>query len=210
MGSEHVFSPGTDVVLKKVVWMAVNEQFPTLMPTLYPGSKVTDPRPYASLDAMWRAFSNLAHNNTPAVNGKIFSLPVSSTGAWSFSPSGPRPADHGRGQGRVSSQSRSWQTGYSYHPTVMPTDDSSDPWLDHTSNCRPLEEHHYTECFAVSASFKTDDRPPWSGLLSPSTRGDALRENRGICLNYHETSHSFKHCRHPFVNASGCLNPKLG
>ena len=68
-GSERVLSPGTDVVLE-VVRMAVNEQFPTLMPTLYPGSKATDPRPYASLDAMWKAFSDLAHNMTPAVNGE--------------------------------------------------------------------------------------------------------------------------------------------
>ena len=60
-GSERVMSPVTDVVLD-VVRMAVNEQFPTLMPTLYPGSKATDSRPYASLDAMWKAFSYLAHN----------------------------------------------------------------------------------------------------------------------------------------------------
>ena len=70
-GSKRVLSPGTDVVLE-VVKMAVNEQFPTLMPTLYPGSKATDPRPYASLDAMWKAFSDLAHNRTPAVNGENF------------------------------------------------------------------------------------------------------------------------------------------
>ena len=92
----------------------------------------------------------------------------------------------------------------------MPIDDSSDPWLDHASNCWPLEEHPYAEVFVVSASFKTDDSRLWSGLLSPSTRADALRENRGFCLYCHEDNHSFKHCRHPFINASGCLNPELG
>ena len=103
-GSERVLSPGTDGVLK-VVRMAVNEQFSTLMPTLYPGSKATNARPYASLDAMWKAFSDMAHNKTPAVNGeKHSSLPVSSTGARSSAPSGPRPAVHDRGQGRVPSQ----------------------------------------------------------------------------------------------------------
>ena len=96
-GSGRVLSPGTDVVLE-VVRMAVNEQFPTLMPTLYPDSKATDPRPYASLDALWEAFSDLAHKKTPAVNGeKHFSLPVSSTGSRSSAPSGPRPAIHGYG-----------------------------------------------------------------------------------------------------------------
>ena len=140
------------------IW--VPEQFPTLMPTLYPGSKVTNPRPYSSLNAMWRAFSGLGHNKTPAVNvEKLFSLPVSSTGARSFAPSVPRPAVHGCGRGRVPSQSPSWQTGSSHNPIVMSITDPTDPWLDKMSICWPLEEQHYAEVFAVSASFKTDDPP---------------------------------------------------
>ena len=115
-GSERVVSLGTDVVLE-VVRMAVNEQFPTLMPTLYPASKATDPRPYVSLGAMWRALSVLAHNKTPAVNGeKHIYLQASSTAARSSAPAGPRPADYGRGQGRVPSQSLSWPTGSSHNP----------------------------------------------------------------------------------------------
>ena len=50
-GSERVWSPGTDVVLQ-VVRVAANQQVPALLPALYPGSKATDPRPYASLNAM--------------------------------------------------------------------------------------------------------------------------------------------------------------
>ena len=56
-GSERVLSPGTDVVLE-VVRVTANEQFPALLPALYPSSKATYPRPYASLDAVWRAFSD--------------------------------------------------------------------------------------------------------------------------------------------------------
>ena len=56
-GSERVLPPGTDVVLE-VVRVAANEQFPALLPALYPASKAADPRPYASLDALWRAFSD--------------------------------------------------------------------------------------------------------------------------------------------------------
>ena len=72
-GSERTLAPGVDVVLD-VVRMAVNEQFPTLMPTLYPGSMVTDPKPYASLDKMWKAFGDLVNNKTPAVNSDFFFL----------------------------------------------------------------------------------------------------------------------------------------
>ena len=204
-GRDRVLSSGTDAVLE-VVRVAANEKFPALLPALYPDSKKTDPRPYVSLDAMWRA---LVTNKTPAVNGEtFFLLPVSSTGARSSAPSGPWPADHGRGQGRVPFKSLLWQTGSSHHSLVMPIDDSFDPWLDHTSNCWPLEEHHHAEVVAVKASFETDDPPRWSDLLSP--RAGSLPENRGLCLNCHENNHSFKHCRHPFITASDCLNPELG
>ena len=42
-GCEGTLAPGVDVVLE-VVRMAVNAQFPSLMPTLYPGSMATDPK----------------------------------------------------------------------------------------------------------------------------------------------------------------------
>ena len=118
---------------------------------------------------------------------------------------GPSIMDAARAECRPS---LSWQTGSSHRSTVMPVDDSFDSWVGHTLNCWPLEEHHCAEVFAVNASFKTDDFLLWSGLLSP--RADALRENRGLCLNCHEDINSFKHCRHPFITASGCLNPELG
>ena len=50
----------------------MNEQFPSLMPTLYPSSMATGPKPYASLDEMWKAFGDLSNNKTPAINGDIF------------------------------------------------------------------------------------------------------------------------------------------
>ena len=56
-GTERVLFPGMDVVLE-MVRVAANEQFSALMPALYPCSKATNPRPYASLDAIWRAFSD--------------------------------------------------------------------------------------------------------------------------------------------------------
>ena len=134
-GSERILAPGIDVVLE-LVWMAVNGQFPTMMSTFYPGSMATDPEPCSSLDAMWYTLNDIAHNKIPAVNGeKMFSLPVSSTGARSSTPAGSGRAGHECGHGRGLSQSPSWQTGSSRNPMVMSIDDPTDPWLDHTSNC---------------------------------------------------------------------------
>ena len=67
--SDRTLAPGVDVVLE-VVGMAVNEQFPSLMPTLYPGSMGTGPKPYASLDEIWKAFGDLSNNKIPAINGE--------------------------------------------------------------------------------------------------------------------------------------------
>ena len=44
--------------------MAVNEQFPSLMPTPYPGDLATVSRLFGTLDAMWLAFETLANNKT--------------------------------------------------------------------------------------------------------------------------------------------------
>ena len=77
-------------------------------------------------------------------------------------------------------------------------------------NAGPSKSISMRRFFAVCASFETDDPPLWSAFLSPSTRATALRENRGYCLNFHEDTHSFRNCRHPFINARGCLNPELG
>ena len=126
--------------------MAVNEQFPSLIPTSYPGSMATGPKPYASLDEMWKAFGDLSNYKTPAINGeKTIYLPGSLSGVQSSAPSGPRPAGHGRGQGRLPSQTTSWQMGPSNNPIVMSVIDSADPWTDNTSKCWPFEEHHYAE-----------------------------------------------------------------
>ena len=34
--------------------------------------------------------------------------------------------------------------------------------------------------------------------------------SKDTALIFHETSYSFKKCSHPFINASGCINPELG
>ena len=89
-GTERALAPGTDIGLE-VVRIALNEQYPSVMPTLYPGVMATEPRPFGTLDAMWSAFQVLT-NKTPAINGKkCFSLPTSSSGVRSSAPSGPDP-----------------------------------------------------------------------------------------------------------------------
>ena len=148
-GRERTLAPGVDVVLK-VVRMEVNEQFPSSIPALYPCSMATDPKPYASLNKMWKALIELSNKKTPAVNGdNVSSFPVSLSRVRPSAPSGPGSADHGRGQVRVQSQTPSWLTGSTNPPIVMSVNDPTDAWTDHTSKCWFLEELHYAESFAI-------------------------------------------------------------
>ena len=157
----------------------------------------------------------LGNNNTPAFNGAFpFFLAYSSTRVRSSAPSGPWPAGFWRGQRPTLSQSPAWQTGSRNNSIAMNVNksipDCTEPWLDTSPNCWPLDEHHYTEVFAVCSSFQTNDFPLWSDLLTPTAHAAALREKQGHCLNCHEDTHSLQQCRHLFINASGCLNPDLG
>ena len=76
-GSERVLSSATDAVLEGGS-DGVKGAFSHTQAYVAPWFKGNGPRPFASLDAMWRAFRDFAHNKTPAVNGgeTIFSPPV--------------------------------------------------------------------------------------------------------------------------------------
>ena len=196
-GTERVLVPGAEIVLE-MVRMAVIEQCPSLMPTLYPGVMAAEPRPFGTLDATCLAFQSLANSKTPAINdGLFFYLPAFSSDVRPPAPPGPRPAGNGRGQGRTPSQSPAWQTGSRINCSFVvnvskPIPGCTDPWLDASSNCWPLNEHHCAEIFAVCSSVQTNDPPLWRGLLTPTARAAAPRESGGHCLNCHEDTHSLR------------------
>ena len=56
----------------ELVRIRTAQQYPTLMPTLFPGERATREKPYASLALMWTAFADLKHNTSPAINGDAF------------------------------------------------------------------------------------------------------------------------------------------
>ena len=56
----------------ELVRIRTAQQYPTLMPTLFPGDRATREQPYASLALMWTAFADLKRNTSPAINGDAF------------------------------------------------------------------------------------------------------------------------------------------
>ena len=64
-------APSATMVIE-LVPIRTAQQYPTLMPTLFPGDRATREKPYASLALMWTAFIDLKHNTSPAINGESF------------------------------------------------------------------------------------------------------------------------------------------
>ena len=56
----------------ELVRIRTAQQYPMLMPTLFPGDLATREKPYVSLASMWTAFGDLKHNTSPAVDGGAF------------------------------------------------------------------------------------------------------------------------------------------
>ena len=184
----------------------INEQYPSLAPLCFPGRLATDPRPYASLDSMWRAFDDLLGNKTPATNGSRFSA-LPSFDRLSLGSSSSQVRSSGRASHTLRPASTS---GRPYVMTVQPRHvaDVFDQFYPEW----PLgSDDHWETVFNVSEGFTNHNLPPlWTPLTSRQDRHSAFIENSGRCLNCGDTGHSLRHCDRPFTNSSGILNPELG
>ena len=56
----------------ELVWIRTAQQYPMLMPTLFPGDLATREKHYVILTSMWTAFNDLKHNMSPAIDGDTF------------------------------------------------------------------------------------------------------------------------------------------
>ena len=207
-------TPGLGLVME-IVRLSVNEQFPQLMPSLYPGELATCSQPFDSVDIMWLPLGTLANINTQNINGaKLFAVPAVSEERVS-APSGPPPAAPGRRQRRATLQISAWATGLPRNPVVMNiSQDPTDPWVSSTwYSLWPLA--HCNEVCTVIDTFSTDDPTLWSSLLSPTARAAAFCDNQGHCHNCHEMTLHFQHlllmqagASTPSVISSGTAAPR--
>ena len=64
-------APSAEMTIE-LVRVRTAQQYPMLMPTLFPGDLATREKPYDSLASMWTAFADLKHNTSPAIDGGAF------------------------------------------------------------------------------------------------------------------------------------------
>ena len=65
----------------ELVRIRTAQQYPMLMPTLFPGDLATREKPYVTLASMWTAFNDLKHNMSPAIDGDAFASAARAPGS---------------------------------------------------------------------------------------------------------------------------------
>ena len=90
----------------ELVRIRTAQQYPTLMPTLFPGDRATREKPYASLALMWTAFADLKYNTSPAINGDAFASAPQVPSSHALPPINPPTASVTASQRHSSQPSR--------------------------------------------------------------------------------------------------------
>ena len=183
------------------------QQYPMLMPTLFPGVLATRERPYDSLATLWTVFANLKHNTSPAIDGDAFATapqglrpPPHNMVTPSGSPTAP-PHRHVRRTGRQ-------DVAHGFF-NVSPTHFRRDPFnVDYV--LWPFDDRDYDIVCTVTNNVLNTDLSLWTPLLSEDARRQACVKYKGRCCNCGSTEHSLRWCPAPFKNTFSLLNPEFG
>ena len=145
------------------------QQYPMLMPTLFPGVLATQERPYDSLATLWTVFANLKHNTSSAIDGDAFAP----------AHQGLRPPGHNMvipsGSPTATPHRHVRRTGHGVF-NVLPTHSRRDPFtVDY--GLWPFDDRDYDIVCTVTNNVVNTDLSLWTPLLSEDAR-------RQACVQY--------------------------
>ena len=179
----------------ELVRIRTAQQYPTLMPTLFPGDLASREKPYASLASMWTAFADLKHNTSPAINGDAFSS-AHQVQRPSVASSATAPAASAAGSQRYNTR-----PARSSH-TVSNVDHAHsrrDPFrVDY--GLWPFDDLDYAIVCTVTNQIVHTNLSLWTPLLTDEARRQACIQHTGRCCNCGSTEHSLRWCPAPFTN----------
>ena len=196
-------APSAEMAIE-LVRIRTAQQYPMLMPTLFPGGLATREKPYDSLASMWTAFADSKHNASPAINGGAFaSAPQASS--LHTPPTVATPATSVAASQRHNSCA------------ARPPHDVSH--ISHAHSCRdpfsvdyglwPFDDRDYAIVSTVTNNMVNSNLSMWTPLLTEDARRQACIEYSGRCFNCGSTEHSLRWCPAPFMNVFALLNPEF-
>ena len=188
----------------ELVRIRTAQQYPTLMPTLFPGDRATREKPYASLALMWTAFADLKHNTSPAINGDAFAsapqVPSSHAPPFINAPTASVTAPQ-RYNSRPSRPSHSISN-------VSPVHSRRDSFrIDY--GIWPFEDQDYAIVCTVTNHALHTKLSLWTPLLTEVARRQACIQYSGRCCNCGSSDHSLRWCPSAFANVFSLLNPEF-
>ena len=188
----------------ELVRIRTAQQYPMLMPTLFPGDLATREKPYVTLASMWTAFNDLKHNMSPAIDGDAFASAARASGSHA-PPTVAVPA----------ASTAVSQRHYGRHP--RPSHSVSN--ISHTHSRRdpfrvdyglwPFYDKDYDIVCTVTNHMINTNMSLWTPLLTADARRQACIQHSGRCCNCGLTEHSLRWCPSPFANVFSLLNPEF-
>ena len=156
-------APAPDMAME-LIRIRTAQQYPTLMPTLFPGKLATQKKPYDSLAALWVAFAHFKHNTSPAIDGDVFSPAnkgLSSHTHHLAAPSISPAASPNRSMRRFGRQDEALSV-----LNVSPTHSRRDPFAA-DYGLWPFDDHRdYDIVCTVTNNVLNTDLSLWTPLLS--------------------------------------------
>ena len=187
----------------ELVRIRTAQQYPTLMPTLFPGDLATREKPYASLASMWTAFSDLKHNTSPAIDGDAYSSRPHASRSIT-TPTVTVPAAPAAGSQRYTRLARPPHTV----SNVDHVHSRRDPFrIDY--GLWPFDDSDYAIVCTVTNQMVNTNLSLWTPLLTDSARRQACIQYSGRCCNCGSSEHSLRWCPAPFTNTFSLLNPEF-
>ena len=188
----------------ELVRIRTAQQYPTLMPTLFPGDRATREKPYASLALMWTAFADLKHNTSPAINGDAFASAPQVPSSHAPPPINTPTASVAASQRYNSRQSRPPHSV----SNVSPVHSRRDPFrIDY--GIWPFEDQDYAIVCTVTNHALHTKLSLWTPLLTEAARRQACIQYSGRCCNCGSSDHSLRWCPSAFANVFSLLNPEF-
>ena len=188
----------------ELVRIRTAQQYPTLMPTLFPGDRATREKPYASLALMWTAFADLKHNTSPAINGDAFASASQVPSCHAPPPINTPTASVAASQRYNSRQSRPSHS----ISNVSPVHSRRDPFrIDY--GIWPFEDQDYAIVCTVTNHALHTKLSLWTPLLTEGARRQACIQYSGRCCNCGSSDHSLRWCPSAFANVFSLLNPEF-
>ena len=179
----------------ELVRIRTAQQYPMLMPTLFPGDLATREKPYVTLTSMWTAFGDLKHNMSPAIDGDAFAS-ASRTSSSHAPPAVAVPT----ASAAVSQRHYGRPTRPSHAVSNVPHAHSRrDPFrVDY--GLWPFGDKDYDIVCTVTNHMLNTNISLWTPLLTEDARRQACIQYSDRCCNCGSTDHSLRWCPSPFTN----------